>query len=65
MNKESTSDAAAAALRHARFGHLPERIRLEDMTQGVKAEEGGGANASYNPEGSWQYFSCLALDLGL
>lgn len=65
MDKGLTSDAAAAAVRHARFGRLPERIRYEDMTQEVEVEKGGAANASYNPEGSWQYFSCLALDLGL
>ncbi len=65
MDSQPTSDAAAAAARHARFGRLPERIRLEDMTQEVQTEKSGGANASYNPEGSWQYFSCLALDLGL
>ncbi|MGY0021486.1 hypothetical protein [Streptomyces sp. cg35] len=64
MNKEATMDAAAAA-RHARFGKLPERIRVEDMTQGVDTEAEAKANASYNPEGQWKYYSCLALDLGL
>ncbi|MFF4836714.1 hypothetical protein [Streptomyces sp. NPDC001315] len=64
MNKELTSDPAAAA-RHARYGTLPERIRFEDMTEEVEAEPSGGVNASYNPEGSWKYYSCLALDLGL
>ncbi|GHA63862.1 hypothetical protein GCM10010345_80100 [Streptomyces canarius] len=64
MNNEFTSDAAAAAVRQARFGRLPERIRFEDMTEEVEVEKGGGAN-SYNPEGSWQYYSCLAFDLGL
>ncbi|MEU3838435.1 hypothetical protein AB0E88_00130 [Streptomyces sp. NPDC028635] len=64
MIKELPGDAAAAA-RHARYGSLPERIRFEDMTEEVKADQGGGVNASYNPESSWQYYSCLALDLGL
>ncbi|MGW7381430.1 hypothetical protein [Streptomyces sp. NPDC054794] len=64
MNKELAADAAAAAARHARFGKLPERIRFEDMTQEVESGAGGTAT-TYNPEGSWQYFSCLALDLGL
>lgn len=65
MNEELTTDAAAAALRHARYGRLPERIRFEDMAEEVEAVPGGGARASYDPEGSWQYSSCLALDLGL
>ncbi|MFF8910783.1 hypothetical protein [Streptomyces olivaceoviridis] len=64
MNNEFTSDAAAAAVRQARFGQLPERIRFEDMTQEVEVEKGGGEN-SYNPEGAWQHYSCLAFDLGL
>jgi hypothetical protein len=54
---------AAAAARQARFGKLPERIRFEDLTVEVEAEPGGAA--SYDPEGSWKYYSCLALDLGL
>ncbi|MFG2357002.1 hypothetical protein [Streptomyces sp. NPDC048521] len=64
MNKELTSEAAAAAVRQARFGKLPERIRFEDMSEEVEVEK-GGANASYNPEGQWNYYSCLALDMGL
>ncbi|GAA2475101.1 hypothetical protein [Streptomyces longisporus] len=63
MNKEPLTDRAASA-RHARYGTLPERIRFEDMTEEVDAGRGGGA-VSYNPEGSWKYYSCLALDLGL
>lgn len=65
MNEQLDTDAAAAAVRHARFGALPERIRFEDMTEEVEATHGGGANASYDPEGSWKFYSCLALDLGL
>ena len=64
MNKEPMTDLAASA-RHARYGALPERIRFEDMTEEVEAGHGGGVAASYNPEGSWKYYSCLALDLGL
>ncbi|MFD6619019.1 hypothetical protein ACFWFB_27615 [Streptomyces albidoflavus] len=59
-----TADAAAAA-RHARFGKLPERIRAEDTTQGVDSRLNAKVNGGYNPEGQWQHFSCLALDLGL
>lgn len=64
MNKEHTADAAAAA-RHARYGRLPERIRFEEMTEGVEAEPSGAVRASYDPEAAWKYYSCLALDLGL
>ncbi|MEU9630813.1 hypothetical protein ACFZDB_30310 [Streptomyces luteogriseus] len=63
MGMELSTDTAAAA-RHARFGKLPERIRIEDTVEGAKATAGGGENA-YDPEGSWKYYSCLALDLGL
>ncbi|MFJ5035603.1 hypothetical protein ACIQB5_48170 [Streptomyces sp. NPDC088560] len=64
MDKGVTTDSAATA-RHARFGRLPERIRFEDMTQGVEAAPGGGGRAAFDPEGSWKHYSCLALDLGL
>ncbi|MER6982652.1 hypothetical protein [Streptomyces carpinensis] len=64
MKKELTTDAAAAELRHARFGRLPERIRFDQMTEEVEAAP-GGVKGSYDPEGSWKYYSCLALDLGL
>ncbi|KQW13287.1 hypothetical protein [Streptomyces sp. Root369] len=64
MSEDVTLDAGAAA-RHQRYGSLPERIRFEDMTEGADAAPGGGANASYGPEGDWKYYSCLALDLGL
>jgi hypothetical protein len=63
MGKEPSADIAAA-VRHTRFGKLPERIRFEDMAEEAEAAPRGGANA-YNPEGSWKYYSCLALDLGL
>ncbi|MFD0317772.1 hypothetical protein [Streptomyces flavalbus] len=65
MNEGPGTEAVEAAVRHARFGALPERIRFEDMTEGVEATPSGGANASYDPAGSWKFYSCLALDLGL
>ncbi|MEV1026737.1 hypothetical protein [Streptomyces sp. NPDC050264] len=64
MNEELTGDTGSAA-RHARFGSLPERIPFEDMTEEVDTGQGGRANGSYTPEGSWKYYSCLALDMGL
>ncbi|MFF4712967.1 hypothetical protein ACFY2V_16395 [Streptomyces eurythermus] len=65
MNEELTGDAAAAAARHARYGRLPERIRFEEMTQGVEAGPSDGMRASHDPNGAWKHYSCLALDLGL
>ena len=64
MEAEGVRDAAAAA-RHARFGRLPERIRFHQMVEEEKAVPSGAAADSYNPEGAWNHFSCLALDLGL
>jgi hypothetical protein len=64
MSYELAKDADAA-IRSARFGRLPERIRFEDMTQEVEAEPSGGVNGAYDPEASFKYYSCLALDLGL
>jgi hypothetical protein len=64
MSDNSVADVAAAA-RHARFGKLPERIRYEDMTVVHQVSADGTAGPAYNPEGSWQHFSCLAMDLGL
>ncbi|MET7441310.1 hypothetical protein ACWERY_19040 [Streptomyces sp. NPDC004082] len=63
MNNELPVDPDAAA-RQARFGKLPERVRVEDMTIDAEAAPGGGS-ASYNPESAFNYYSCLALDLGL
>ncbi|WP_436960870.1 hypothetical protein [Streptomyces sp. SudanB182_2057] len=65
MNQEPTVDAAAEAARHARYGRLPERIRFEEMTEGVETGPSDGTRASYDREGAWKYYSCLALDLGL
>ncbi|MFB6674225.1 hypothetical protein ACFCWG_17830 [Streptomyces sp. NPDC056390] len=66
MSKAVAMDAeAATAARHARYGKLPVRIRFEDMTEEVEAEVNVGARAGYDPERSWNYHSCLALDLGL
>ncbi|MET7647101.1 hypothetical protein ABZS83_26445 [Streptomyces sp. NPDC005426] len=64
MNTAGAIDNAAAA-RHARFGTLPERIRYEDMIEEEVATPDDGSSERYNPEASWNQFSCLALDLGL
>ncbi|WP_331729052.1 hypothetical protein OG885_44620 (plasmid) [Streptomyces sp. NBC_00028] len=64
MSQEATMDTAAA-VRHARFGKLPERIRYEDMTEEVQSAPHGGANPSPGETAAYRTFSCLALDLGL
>ncbi|MEU3889106.1 hypothetical protein [Streptomyces sp. NPDC029041] len=63
MGSEPTRDSAAAA-RQARYGRLPERIRFADMAEEAEATPRGGVK-SHEREGSWKYYSCLALDLGL
>lgn len=63
MSKELAKDVDAA-IRQARFGRLPERVRPEDVMQEVEVAPAGGT-AAYDPEGSWKYYSCLAMDLGL
>ena len=54
----------AAAVRRARFGRLPERVRFEDMVQEQVAPRDPARDA-YNAAGSFVSYSCLALDLGL
>ncbi|MEU2794369.1 hypothetical protein [Streptomyces sp. NPDC007100] len=63
MNTDRTTDGAAAA-RHTKFGKLPERIPYENMVTEKPSQE-TRAPGTYTPEGSWNHFSCLALDLGL
>ncbi|MEU3355313.1 hypothetical protein [Streptomyces sp. NPDC037389] len=64
MECQNTTDSAAAA-RRARFGKLPERIRHEDMVEERVATANGSTRHAHDPEGSWKFFSCLAVDLGL
>ncbi|MFE7752330.1 hypothetical protein [Streptomyces sp. NPDC057428] len=56
---------SAAAARQARFGKLPERVRSEDMVEETNASPDNGLSNRYNPEGAWNFYSCLALDMGL
>ncbi|MYY81837.1 MULTISPECIES: hypothetical protein [unclassified Streptomyces] len=65
LTSTTTAVGTAAAARHERFGRLPERIRFEDMTEGASTGRSGTEPGAYHPEGSWKYYSCLALDLGL
>ncbi|MFF8844322.1 hypothetical protein ACF08N_16650 [Streptomyces sp. NPDC015127] len=64
MESQSLVDGAAA-VRHARFGALPERVRFEDMTEEKQATPNDPARDTRNAEASWTTFSCLATDLGL
>ncbi|MFF0752989.1 hypothetical protein [Streptomyces sp. NPDC004267] len=64
MSEETAKDTHAAA-RHERFGALPGRIRFEDMTTEAEVDPGGTGAAAYDPENSWKFYSCVALDLGL
>ncbi|MHA7959754.1 hypothetical protein ACX9I7_18540 [Streptomyces sp. L500] len=62
---DTTTDTTTAATRRARFGRLPERIRYEDMVEERAASAHDSARHAHDPEGSWKFFSCLAVDLGL
>jgi Arc/MetJ family transcription regulator len=64
MKNEIAMDADAVA-RQARFGKLPERISFDDMTSGMDVAPRGTRGTAYDPENSWKFSSCLALDLGL
>ncbi|MEU8923649.1 hypothetical protein AB0D10_22340 [Kitasatospora sp. NPDC048545] len=64
MSDDLTRDPAAEA-RHARYGSLPERIRFEDMREGIEAGPDSRAGDPYDPEGAWKFYNCLATDLGL
>ncbi|MGW2871129.1 hypothetical protein [Kitasatospora sp. NPDC001225] len=62
MAERPAVDPAAEA-RHARYGTLPERIRFEDMTEEAATVPGGAANTAHDPERSWTFYNCLAVDL--
>ncbi|MFJ8862313.1 hypothetical protein ACIRD8_28275 [Streptomyces sp. NPDC102451] len=64
-NEQASADHIAAAERHARFGKLPDRISHDRLIEEKAVAPDAGAGAVYDPEGSWNRFSCLALDLGL
>ncbi|MEV4436565.1 hypothetical protein [Streptomyces sp. NPDC049585] len=64
MENRDTTDGAAA-VRRARFGRLPARIRYEDMVEEKAVTTNDPARHAHDPERSWTSFSCLAVDLGL
>ncbi|WP_149549291.1 hypothetical protein [Streptomyces marokkonensis] len=51
------ADGAAAA-RHARFGHLPEPVRVEDMVEERPAVPDDPARRDYDPD-EWLVRYCL------
>jgi hypothetical protein len=57
---QNVQDAAEApeALRRARFGRLPERIRLEDTVEERPAVAPDPAKDAYNPD-EWVARMCL------
>lgn len=65
MNRTDTTDSAdtAAHARHVRFGSLPELIPYSAMVEEVPATPQAGDG--FDPERSWLYHSCIALDLGI
>ncbi|WP_369243832.1 hypothetical protein [Streptomyces sp. R41] len=58
MTREKTTSDAAEAMRHARFGRLPERIRLEDTVEEKPATVPDPAKDAYNPD-EWLVRNCL------
>ena len=56
--EEKTSTEAAEALRHARFGALPERIRLKDTVEEKPATSPDPAKDTYNSD-EWMIRYCL------
>ncbi|MFJ8752954.1 hypothetical protein ACIREO_27000 [Streptomyces sp. NPDC102441] len=64
MKSEQASEKDTAAMRRrARFGKLPDRIPYQDLIEEEATAPGAGSDNRYDPEGSWNRFSCLALDL--
>ncbi|MEU3245116.1 MULTISPECIES: hypothetical protein [unclassified Streptomyces] len=55
---EQGPDAAEAAVRRARFGALPERIRLEDTVEERPATAPDPARDAYS-EDEWLVRTCL------
>lgn len=56
-----TTDAAAQ-VRRARFGTLPEPVPYSAMVEEQPATP--KATDGYDAEHAWLYYSCVALDLG-
>ncbi|GGN79124.1 hypothetical protein GCM10011579_063170 [Streptomyces albiflavescens] len=55
---EKKNSDAAEILRHARFGRLPERIRLEDTVEEKPATMPDPAKHAYDPD-VWLVRTCL------
>ncbi|MEV5571344.1 hypothetical protein AB0L06_14935 [Spirillospora sp. NPDC052269] len=66
MNDETgTETGTAAAVRHARFGALPERVALKDTVEEKPVASPNPMADVYDPDGLGVRFSCLAADFGV
>ncbi|GHC44183.1 hypothetical protein [Streptomyces cinnamoneus] len=63
--EDRTTQDSGSAMRHARFGALPERIAYEDMVEVKEASPRDPARGAHDPEGVRNLLACLAWDLGL
>ncbi|MEH6375604.1 hypothetical protein V7793_14885 [Streptomyces sp. KLMMK] len=64
QDKHNAQDSGSA-IRHARFGALPERIAYEDMVETKEASPRASARDASDCEGTGHLLSCLAWDLVL
>ncbi|MET8325718.1 hypothetical protein [Streptomyces sp. NPDC005181] len=58
MSRTEKAPSSAEEARHARFGRLPERIRLEDTVEGHAATVPDPARDAYNYD-EWLVRMCL------
>jgi hypothetical protein len=63
VETRNTRDSVES-IRHERFGTLPDRIQFKDMIEEKADAPNGTREVTYNPEGAWMFYSCLAADLG-
>ncbi|MEU3096850.1 hypothetical protein ABZ690_19160 [Streptomyces sp. NPDC006967] len=58
VRTRADADGAEATARHARFGRLPEPVRIEDMVEERPATSPDPARHAYNPD-EWLVRYCL------
>ncbi|MGG2462941.1 hypothetical protein ACO0M4_24535 [Streptomyces sp. RGM 3693] len=62
--QDHSTQGSDSAVRHARFGALPERIAYEDMVE-VKAASPRDPEQGIGSPGAGNLLACLAWDLAL